>query len=936
MIVDATVIPGLLILAAELVALAAVGYVVVRVALRQDDERMALAQGLVVGPALWGLITNFVLYAAPGLAGAAVGWGVTLALGAVLAWRAPDRICPRPRVAAGFAVAVLALFWAALASRQLLGIPDLPIHLGLAATIRAGGFPPELPWNPGMPLHYHHGPPLMVGLLAPPFGPDLAFVSELLGVYAWMSFVLVVVTALLQRGSWMVALILAPLLVTIGAWTTGEWTWRSEAEGLLRIPVAAGVPSAGLGASLAEVYWPSVGLPARFPEPMLPDIWKPEFTLGYALTLVVLERVARRRDQSWPATLTLAALVGFLGLLVTTLVPVALALWLGLKALHLARQRASFIRGALRSGAGPAVAGLLLLGGGGAFTGILASTAPSGLELAWNFDPARWTALGTFDEQPGGLAVLGAGPLAVAAAAVALRRRDRLVVALAVGTGLFVLAGLALHYRPAPWDIIRFEGHARNFALAALLLALATRLSVLRSARMRLAAGALLLGLVTWPTVVEPVRYLGLAVGNGIQLGNAPSMPRAAPEPDASPIVRRTRMPAMSDRLASYIRNHTTVDARVFAVEPAYSSVFLATGRPNAAGFADVTHQIYHRGPEYLDALHYLEPAAIRRLGIEYVHATDAWMAELPARARGWLADPLLFELLIRDGLEALYRVRPAFLSFDAAPTPQSFEALRSVPPSTMVYLAPQTVWLDRLRIASVLSHAHLVGDGTGLLFSRTAEPWTVDSIGNQVPDLVVLPASIDPWMFAPAGRLPVWHNGKIAVYAPNGAVAPIMLPPPRPDPPAFDLQVSDVRAADGHITFAATFDNRSPDQWTGQDWVVIAVDGSPWNIPLAFGPDGRTPVAATWFDGWLGPSVTTTTHTYEFDALASRLAVRNSHGVFTAAAASGGVQGAGVWTLAVRLRHEWSPNSWRGCRLPSGAANHSLRHWRGCVHRFQ
>ena len=50
MIVDPAVIPGLLILAAELAALAAVGYVVVRVALRQSDDRVALAQGLVVGP----------------------------------------------------------------------------------------------------------------------------------------------------------------------------------------------------------------------------------------------------------------------------------------------------------------------------------------------------------------------------------------------------------------------------------------------------------------------------------------------------------------------------------------------------------------------------------------------------------------------------------------------------------------------------------------------------------------------------------------------------------------------------------------------------------------------------------------------------------------------------------------------------------------------
>ena len=54
MIVDPAVLPGLLLLAAELGVLAAVGFVVARVALRQTDERMALAQGLVIGPALWG------------------------------------------------------------------------------------------------------------------------------------------------------------------------------------------------------------------------------------------------------------------------------------------------------------------------------------------------------------------------------------------------------------------------------------------------------------------------------------------------------------------------------------------------------------------------------------------------------------------------------------------------------------------------------------------------------------------------------------------------------------------------------------------------------------------------------------------------------------------------------------------------------------------
>ena len=182
MIVDPAVLPGLLLLAAELGALAAVGFVVARVALRQTDDRMALAQGLVVGPALWVLIVNFVLYVVPGLAGAAVGWGITLALGAVLAWRAPDPFRPRPRVAAGFVVAALVVAWVALASRQQLTISDPHMQMGLAAWMRAGGFPPETAWNPGIPARYHHGPYLLIGLLAPPAGPDLAFTHELLSV----------------------------------------------------------------------------------------------------------------------------------------------------------------------------------------------------------------------------------------------------------------------------------------------------------------------------------------------------------------------------------------------------------------------------------------------------------------------------------------------------------------------------------------------------------------------------------------------------------------------------------------------------------------------------------------------------------------------------------------------------------------------------------
>ena len=351
MTIDPTIIPGVLLLAAELVALAVVGFVIVRVALQQTDDRMALAQGLVVGLALWGLIVNFVMYAVPGLAGAIVGWGLVLALGVLLVWRAPRPIRPQARVVAGFLVAVLALFWVALASRQLLGIADVHMHLQLAATIRAGGFPPELPWSPGMPAPYHYGEDLLVGLLTPPFGPDLAFVTEVLGAYTWTSLMAVLVTALLRHASAFAVAVSVPLLLGYSTWAQ-----TGDPVNIAQIPVATGIPSAGLRASLADIYWPSPLLP-NMNYGVLPNVWKISVTLSYALAFVVLERAALADRRSWPGMLLLAGLVGFVGLLATTLAPVVLVLWASLEAVDLRRLRrtgASLKRAALRAGSGPA------------------------------------------------------------------------------------------------------------------------------------------------------------------------------------------------------------------------------------------------------------------------------------------------------------------------------------------------------------------------------------------------------------------------------------------------------------------------------------------------------------------------------------------------------------------------------------------------------
>ena len=114
----------------------------------------------------------------------------------------------------------------------MVGILDAPTHIGLAASIHAGGFPPETPWNPGTHAPYHYGAYLLNGLLAPPSGPDLAFSEELLGAYAWISLFLVVVTALLRRASAFAVLITAPLLLTAGAWTSAGWY-----SSILEVPV---------------------------------------------------------------------------------------------------------------------------------------------------------------------------------------------------------------------------------------------------------------------------------------------------------------------------------------------------------------------------------------------------------------------------------------------------------------------------------------------------------------------------------------------------------------------------------------------------------------------------------------------------------------------------------------------------------------------------
>ena len=900
MTVDPSVLPGLLLLALELLALAAVGYVVARVALRQRDDLAALAQGMVIGPALWGLGVNFVLYAVPGMGGALVGWGAVLALGAALARRAPRTIRLPARRLAGFTAAALAIFWVMLAARQLLKIPDPEIHLGLAANIRAGGWPPTTPWNPDMPVYYHHGVDLLIGLLAPPAGPNPVFVTELIGAYAWTGFALVVATALRQRGGWLGALLLAPLLLTAGTWTLVGLI--NKVPNLLQMPVPTDLQTVGLRDSLAGVYWPEVatrwhagieGAPA--------NIWKPPFVLAYALTFIVLGQAAAARPRSRLAAPTLAALVGFLGIVSPELAVLVLGLWAGLEAVRLLPPFADrrIARGALlAAAAGPAAALALLALGGGTTTAIVTGAPRADLGIGWIDDPLARQTLGRHEPLHGRIGLLGVGAVPAAIAAAALARRDRLVLTLAIGTVPLMAAALMLEYPAYPVDVTRFDGHARNFALLALVLAAAGRLPTLRP-RWRAAAAVLIAALVVWPTVARPVRTIGLGIARGVQVTNPePGVLESDSDWYEHDLRRFVIETPVSAEVAGYLRNRTPVDTRVFSPHP--NALSVATGRPSALGFAGHMHLFPRTGPQYDDVLRHLEPSAVRRRGFSYIHATAGWVNGLPDRAQGWLANPRLFERVVGTDSDALYRVLPGFLRLDGAYAPASFEALRqAMPAAASVYLAPTVQPQHGTRLAATLDHAHLLG-----ALERTSGHWmteiTTEPLGGQTPDFVALPARMAPSALPPTLRRPVWRNHEIAVYALGGAIPPLTEPPPA----HFSVHLSDVQPTPERIRFTAAFTDRAADRWQGQDWVVVATDDSPWRLPYRFDTVDFNSVYVRWFDGQVQPVPDTEVHEYfflyEFDPRTGTLAVWDGSGYATSSPPQPQLR-PGNWMLAAR-----------------------------------
>ena len=851
----------------------------------------------------------------PGLAGAVAAWIAIIGMGTGLALHAPTTVRVPARTTAMFVAIALTVFWLALAGRQLLSIADDEIHHGLSASIRAGGFPPVLPWNPGQPAPYHYGIDMLVGLLAPAAGPDLAFVNELLGAYIWTSLALVVGTSILNSSGWVGTLTLCPLLLTAGAWTLFG---SPNPPSILQIPVPIEAPGVGLRTALSEVYWPSFGLPldTNF-EASPPNSWRPSFPLSYVLTFIVLERIAAGRERSLTSTCTLAGVLGFVGLVDESVALIGLSLWIAfelaklLRSFHLQERLKTQPREVafdqlnygrwpviMRAAAGPALTIVFLAASGGVVTGLVTGSSHSGLSLMWHENPASRRPLGELEGVSGGVGLLGIGPVVVAAAAVLLAWRNPLVLLLAAGSGAFLVAALALFYEPFPGDITRMDGHARNFALIAVLLALGIRLAALRSGY-RYAAAASLIALVTWPTAASPARALSLGLERGVQLSNMSPGPREFHEWfQGRHAVKRFG----SDSIANYVREHTPADARILSPHP--DALTIATGRPNASGFAHLLHIIVGRGPEYKDAIRFLEPAALRQLGMDYVHMTAAWKAALPDRAQQWLVDPELFELLVRDGAEDLYRVRPMFRDLNAQPAQGSFEALRrAVPANASIYISPDIEPQAALRVAATLPHARLHGHlQTSILHMLPRLPF--EPLEDHQPDLVVTSSRLAPAAFAPTARRPIWWNDRVAVYAPIDPIPSIM------DAPTthFSVQLSDVREHQHRILFTATFIDYATDRWTGQDWVVIPTDDSSWLLPDTSTVGRRTHPPARTMKGQLQPVRQTKVHEYTylyaFDPSEALLSLWDGRSYASLEHLARELQ-PGSWMLAIRVLKE-------------------------------
>ena len=882
-LIDVGLLPGLLLFALELAAIAVFGYVVVRGLLGQAPGYLAAFQGLIVGLALWGLLLNAAFYVAPGAIGVVLAWSAAAVLAAVLIWK--KRVQPRPALstAAIFAAICLPIFWISLSARQLLWIPDIGAHVPLTASMMAGNFPPAFPWNPNEAAHYHYGPDLVIGGLEAGTGLGYVLVTELLGAFSVTALFLIVGGLLNRNRSLSSSILIAPLMLSAGAWTlvlVGNQPWPVSAA----LPV--GLPEAGIRPSLLDVYFPGAGVPWMSPvEASPPNIFNPAFSMSYALLLVLVERLVAGSSRPVVGLTTTAVLGAYLILLDEPIFAAFTLIWAVVAAVRFARSRGRRVSELAAGAAGIALLiGLAVAYGGVLFDGIFRNAGgESGLSFVWP-DLPDITHLVSLERLPGNLGILGIGPL-VLAVVVALGWRAGAMSLLLAGAGLAMwAASLFVEYEFSGSDNLRLEGHFRNLLLIAAILVVAYFLARLKRWP-RMVAGAALAVIVVWPTVASSGADLWFALKSGPQF----AIPTAETLRVREGIMGRVELANDTGDVVAYIKGHLEADASILSPKP--SRISIASGRPAPYGYIGFTQYLGLRGPEYLDAIEHLDPDAIRRLGVGYVHATPKWVNRLPGRSRDWLQSPEYFKPLVQSDDEALYEILPAFRELAASPASESFTALRTVTgQGARIYIPPAVHPLERLSIAAALPGARLYGDLGDPAHVRSTlgfSPYSGEDL-----DFVVLPSRLAPTGIPAHRRSPVWSRGANSVYA----VGDIENAARRREPAPLSVDIVESRVSQGSIRFKVGFEVGDPSGWTGQDWVVIGDDGTHWAVPAL---QAR---AAHWYSGQVNSSSQNLSIEYDWNVATGTLRWATGNDEFRAAQSSTSELVEGTYVLAMRL----------------------------------
>ena len=875
---------------AQLLILSAAGAGVIRSVWPNVAPNVARSAGLLAGPALFGAVTAFAMYLVPGTAGVAAGWAVVLAVAIGVAWRQglpPKTLLPEWH----FGVLWLVVFVIALAARQQYWIPDAMVHAPLSASLLAGTFPPQFPWTPDVPAIYHFLPELVIGALNVGLGPGLALTTEILGAFVAAALAVLVVAAAADLGASRLTMALVlPLLLSPGLWTLVLFVDRPAA---VQMPIPVGVPEAGLRAALGSLYVPDIGSAATTPVAAAPpNIINPHFiwSHGLAMTLALLA-IARARHRLTGA-LVLALLISALSAIdETVFVAVLLALG-GYAAVSVLRDRRHWRRQgpllmALASGTGLAVVQ------GGVLTDLLLH-APGGVDVANLRVPAPELAwIGGVRTIGGGLGALTVGVVAIlilSAAAAYAAKSVSLAVIVVMALALF--AGFALiHFPASPVDIARLEGHALNLGMIALAIGLAAASARLRQRAAFHGGGLLLAGLVVWPTTADSIGRIAEAIADGPQLYVAGTRPSEA----APSFSMRSRVDAETEQRQALL---DAISANVSPGERILTShvtlVTAGTGQTAPLGYAQWPHYLGLHGPEYQDAVRFLDRAALDELGIDFVHVDVAMLSVMSDEARRRLASSSEFRLLFQapgPHSDALYAVvsRP---QVSETPAPSSFRALAELAAGRRVLISSATHPLKRLPLFYTLRSS----DG---LFGQWGDPGHFRRDVNIRPptgeavDLIVLPDSLYPAPLDPAHRAPAWASDGVLVYDlmapdPVGSLAP----PIRVDGSSL-LDPSGIQ-----ITSLPGW----PDTWTGTDWVLYREAEPRTGIPAILERGER------WFPGQLATKSRGQRITIRFDAARGQLEHRLTDGTWSAVGDAGGALPAGSYVLTLRFSAQGRP----------------------------